>query len=126
MDASAELFEPLSGRCSVYFACFWSHENLPDPATSFVNAIDARVRVRYDKGDAQGLCSPVLQFAVQYLHDNSGGPEVVPYHIGSSIAMQCLKRYEPTREWQLKLVHHEGMSLDLGIASASQSQQRCC
>lgn len=60
MDASAELFQPVSGRCSIYFACFWSHEHLPNPATSFVIATDARVRVRYDKEDAQGrvsLCS---------------------------------------------------------------------
>lgn len=94
MDASAELFQPLSGRYSVYFACFWSHEHLTNPATSFVNAVDARVRVRYDKEDAQGLCSPVLQIAVQYLHDSSGGQKVVPYHIGSPVAMRCLKKYE--------------------------------
>ena len=52
----------------------------------------ALARVYFDEKDVSDLCSPARQFAVQYLHDRFGSPEIILEQIASSIVP-----YPPTR-----------------------------
>jgi len=76
-DESLGLFQRLSGRHSACIAYRWSQMYRPDRTANHIDMPGACLRVDFDEQGARTLCSPVIQFALQYLRDKFGSLKVV-------------------------------------------------